>query len=106
MARPHVRHFTIRGIRVLWRYTRLRGAAAGWAIMPDQKNPRLKHTVLIDSTLKKRARLETELHEALHHAFPDACESVVTEAGASLARILWSLYRMEPKDGEAKNAGR
>ena len=88
-------HFTIRGVRVLWRYARLRGRAAGWSITPDQKRPDLERKVLVDERLRGRARLETEIHEAIHQLFPDLAEETVSGAGRDLARILWSLrYRI------------
>ena len=88
-------HFQIRGLRVLWRYARLRVRAAGWSITPDEKRPDLERKVLIDQRLRGRARLETECHEALHQLFPDLAEEIVTGAGRDLARILWSLrYRI------------
>lgn len=88
-------HFKVRGLRVLWRYARLRGRAAGWSITPDEKRPDLERKVLIDQRLRGRARLETECHEALHQLFPDLDESVVLSAGRDLSRILWSLrYRI------------
>jgi len=88
-------HFTIRGLSVLWRYARLRGRAAGWSITPDEKRPDLRRKVLIDSRLRGRARLETEIHEGLHQLFPDLAEETVSGAGRDLARILWALgYRL------------
>lgn len=88
-------HFSIRGVRVLWRYARLRGRAAGWSITPDERSPHLERKVLIDARLVGRARLETEVHEALHQLFPDLAESTVEAAGRDIARILWSLsYRV------------
>lgn len=87
--------FTIRGVRVLWRYARLRGRAAGWSITPDERSPHLERKVLIDARLRGRARLETEIHEALHQLFPDLAEETVSGAGRDLARILHSLgYRL------------
>lgn len=88
-------HFTIRGVRVLWRYARLRGRAAGWSITPDEKRPDLERKVLVDDRLRGRARLETEIHEAIHQLFPDLAEETVSGAGRDLARILWALrYRI------------
>lgn len=90
------RHFTVRGRRVLWRYARLRGQAAGWSITPDERRPDLHRKVLIDARLKGRARLETEIHEAIHQLFPDLAEETVCDAGRDLARILWALgYRRD-----------
>lgn len=87
--------FTVRGRRVLWRYARLRGRAAGWSITPDERSPHLERKVLIDARLRGRARLETEIHEGLHQLFPDLAEETVSGAGRDLARILWSLgYRL------------
>jgi hypothetical protein len=94
MASDH--HFTIGGLRWLWRYTRLKGQAAGWAYLPDVKNPSLPRKVLIDSRLVKRQRLETEIHEGLHCCFPQMSEESITQAGGDLARILWALgYRIK-----------
>jgi hypothetical protein len=88
-------HFTIAGTVWHWRYTRLRGQAAGWAYLPDSKNPGMKPRVLIDSRLKGRSRLETELHEGLHCAFPQMSEETITEVGRDLARVLHALgYRL------------
>jgi hypothetical protein len=56
--------FTIRGEPVNWRYTRLRGAADGYAKFEPRR-------VLINEQLKNRQRLEVEIHEALHQAFYD-----------------------------------
>lgn len=89
-------HFTIRGRVVLWRYARLRGLAAGWSITPDDRRPDLERKVLIDSRLRGRARLETEIHEALHQLFPDLAEDTVGNAGRDLARLLYALgYRLK-----------
>lgn len=91
---PETHIFKIRGLRVLWRYARLRGRAAGWAIMPDERRPDLSPKVLIDCRLKGRALLETELHEGLHQSVPDLSEDTVTSTARDLARILWALgYR-------------
>lgn len=94
MAADH--HFLIAGVRWLWRYTRLRGNAAGWAYLPDSKNPNMPRKVLIESRLKGRPRLETEIHEALHICFPQVDEAVITEAGRDISRVLWHLgYRLD-----------
>ena len=79
--------FTIRGEPVNWRYTRLRGAADGYAKFEPRR-------VLINEQLKNRQRLEVEIHEALHQSFYDLDESVVLEVGKDISRILWKLgYR-------------
>ena len=89
--------FTVRGRRVLWRYARLRGRAAGWSITPDERRPDLTRKVLIDDRLRGRMRLETEIHEGLHQLFPDLCEETVTASARDMARILWALgYRRDP----------
>jgi len=88
--------FTIRGVRVLWRYARLRGQAAGWSITPDERRPDLCRKVLIDSRLRGRTLLETEIHEALHQIVPDLSEETVTSGARDLARILYALqYRRQ-----------
>lgn len=93
---PSDHHFTIGGLRWLWRYTRLRGSAAGWAYLPDSKNPTLQRRILIDERLAGRTRCETEIHEALHACFPQMSEESITEAARDVARILWTLgYRLD-----------
>lgn len=96
MASDH--HFKIAGLKWLWRYTRLRGTASGWAYIPrpSNQNPTATRKILIDSRLAGRARLETEVHEALHACFPQVSEETITDAGADIARILWALgYRIK-----------
>lgn len=89
-------HFLLAGVRWVWRYTRLRGQADGWAYIPDQSTPHLPRKVLIDSRLKGRARLETELHEALHVSFPQMSEDTITVTARDISRVLWFLgYRVQ-----------
>jgi hypothetical protein len=89
-------HFTILGQRWLWRYSKLKGQAAGWAYLPDTKNPSLVRKILIDARLRGRPLLETEIHEALHACFPQMSEESITEAARDVARILWALgYRVD-----------
>lgn len=93
MPEDHV--FKIMGKPVPWRYTRLRGRADGWAVIPDPAKPNLKERVLISERLKGKARLETEAHEFLHVAFPSLSEEHVTAAARDLANILHRLgYRL------------
>lgn len=93
---PSDHHFTLAGLRYLWRYTRLRGKADGWTYYADGKNKKKLPKILIDSRLTGRARLEIEIHEALHAEFPQLSEETITEAGKDLARILWALgYRID-----------
>ena len=92
MASDH--HFTLAGVKWLLRFTRLRGNAAGWAYLPDRKNPQLERKILIDERLKNRPRLETIVHECLHALYPTVSEEHITESARDLARVLWSLgYR-------------
>lgn len=101
---PSDHHFSINGCRWLWRYTRLRGTAAGWTFMRDPKNQTIRERVLIDSKLKGRVRLETEIHEFLHAANPTQSEEHVTRQGADLARILWCLgYRLTEEGTDASS---
>jgi hypothetical protein len=94
-----IHHFQIRGRRVVWKYARLRGRADGWSITPDERLPDGERKVLISDKLRGRARLETEVHEALHQLFPDLSEETVTNAGRDIARILWSLqYRITQEE--------
>jgi len=93
---PGDHHFTLHGVRWLLRFTRLRGEAAGWAYLPDPKNPRMPRKILIDERLKNRARLETLIHECIHVSFPTASEEHVTEAARDISRVLWTLgYRLD-----------
>lgn len=83
-------HFLICGIRYAWRYVKLRGGAEGWAYVGGEK-PK----ILIDSRLKRRARLETECHEFLHAANPTLSEDHVHKQAHDLAKVLWTLgYRL------------
>lgn len=89
-------HFMLAGVRWVWRYTRLRGQADGWAYIPDPSTPNLPRKVLIDSRLKGRTRLETELHEALHVSFPQMSEDTITVTARDISRVLWFLgYRVQ-----------
>lgn len=93
--------FKINGAVWPWRYSRLRGSAAGWTFMPDPKNPNVRRKVIIDSRLSGRARLDTEIHEFLHAANgPAMSEEHVTQIASDLARILWALgYRLQNPEG-------
>jgi hypothetical protein len=98
MATNH--HFSINGVRWLWRYARLRGAADGWAYVKTPKTPNVSERVIIDERLKGRRRLEVEIHEFLHAANPTMDEEHVDQQGKDLSRILWSLgYRLK-EEGE------
>jgi hypothetical protein len=91
---PTDHHFTLAGVKWLLRFTRLRGQAAGWAYLPDAKNPLMTRKILIDDRLKDRSRLETIIHECLHACFPQMSEETITEAARDIARVLWALdYR-------------
>lgn len=92
---PSDHHFTISGLRWLWRYTRLKGSAAGWTVYEDKKK-KVAAKILIDQNLTGRARLDIELHEAMHACFPQIDEGVITQAAKDVARILWTLgYRID-----------
>lgn len=98
---PSDHHFTLAGVRWLWRYTRLKGMAAGWTVYGDQKKASAPK-ILIDQGLRGRARLEIELHEACHACFPQMSEETVTEAARDMARILWTLgYRIDEQKAPA-----
>lgn len=92
---PSDHHFTIGGVRWLWRYARLKGSASGWTCYGDAKK-KVAPKILIDQSLSGRARCEVELHEAMHACFPQLAEETVTEAAKDVARILWTLgYRLD-----------
>lgn len=91
---PTDHHFTLAGVKWLLRFTKLRGQAAGWAYLPDARNPGMKRKILIDERLKGRALLETTIHECLHACYPQMSEETVTESARDIARVLWNLgYR-------------
>lgn len=101
---PQDHKFRIAGLRWLWRYTRLKGQAAGWAYIPDARNPKIKRKILIDDRLTGRTRMETEIHEGLHACYPQMSEESITDAARDMARILWALgYRID--DEKAPPAG-
>ena len=82
-----IHHFVICGVKYLWKYVKLRGRAEGWTYSGEK--------ILIDSRLKRRAKLETECHEFLHAANPTLSEEHVHQQAHDLAKILWSLgYRV------------
>jgi hypothetical protein len=95
MAQNH--HFTIAGARWLLRFVRLKGRAAGWAYLPDAKNPTLPRKILIDDRLVNRGKLETIVHELLHVCFPTVSEEHITESARDIARVLWALGYREIK---------
>lgn len=96
MPSDHV--FSILGRKVPWRYTRLKGSADGWAQIPDPKQPDLAAKVWINDALDGKARLETEIHEFLHVAFPGHAEEHIAPAARDLMRILYRLgYRRQPQ---------
>lgn len=86
-------HFLIGGIRTLWRYCRLKGGAEGWTYDRTAACPR----ILIHSGLRKRRRLEVEIHEFLHMSYPSLSEEAVTDAGRELSTILWKLYEIKER---------
>jgi hypothetical protein len=103
---PTDHHFLINGCRWLWRYTRLRGNANGWTFYKHPSNQTVNERVLVDSRLKGRSRLETEIHEFLHASNPTHSEEHVTQQGRDLARILWCLgYRLKEGAANDSNSG-
>lgn len=95
---PGDHRFLINGVKWLWRYTVLRGKAAGWTYWPDPKDRRVQPKILVDARLTGRARLNVEIHEFLHAANPTMSEEHVTQQGDDLSRILWALGYRKPKD--------
>lgn len=84
--------FTFDDRRWLWRYSPLKGSADGWT---DYEN----HKILIHSGLTGRRKFEIELHEGLHAAFgPTLSEESVTQAAKDLARAMWKLYKITPRE--------
>lgn len=92
---PSTHHFLVAGARWVWRYTKLRGRAEGWTYLPDPLHPTMPRKVLIDSRLKGRHRLETEVHELIHVLYPQLSEDSVTSAARDISKVLWFLgYRI------------
>lgn len=50
----------------------------------------------IDSRLTGRAKLETEIHEALHLACPWMPEKPVTQTARYIAMVIWHIYKGPP----------
>lgn len=91
---PSDHHFTVAGARWLLRFCRLKGQAAGWAYLPDAKNPRMERKILVDEKLSGRARLETIVHELLHVCYPTVSEEHTTVSARDISRVLYALsYR-------------
>lgn len=89
---PEDHHITIDGRRWLLRFSRLRGSAAGWAYLPDGRNPDMPRKILVDERLKGGARLETILHEIAHAVLgPAVSEETVTELARVQRRALTML---------------
>lgn len=96
---PEDHHVTIDGRRWLLRFTRLKGSAAGWAYLPDGKNPDMPRKILVDERLAGGQRLETILHEIAHAALgPNISEEAVTELAKVQRRVLQMLYDLKPKE--------
>jgi hypothetical protein len=85
--------FIIGATKFSWKYPRLRGKATGWCYFEDKK-------ILIDSRLRNRKRLECEIHEYIHAAYPDLSEESVTCSAYNLAVILWNLGYRHSFDAE------
>lgn len=90
--------FTLNGDeRWLIRFTHLKGDAYGITYTRKAARPR----IVIHDGLRGRHRLTVLIHELLHAIFPQASEDVVEQAGKDLARVLWTLYDITPKEDEA-----
>jgi hypothetical protein len=48
--------------------------------------------------MRGKHRLTVLIHELLHAIFPQASEEVIEQAGKDLARVLWTLYDVTPKE--------
>lgn len=93
MARDRV--YTLNGDeRWLLRFAKLTGAAYGITYTRKAKHPR----IVLHNGLRGRHRLTILLHELLHAIFPQASEDVIEQAGKDLAKVVWSLYTLTPKD--------
>lgn len=91
---PKDHHITIEGRRWLFRFTRLKGSAAGWTFFNNSAKPR----ILVSETLDGQAKLETILHELAHAVLgPGISEEAITELARVQRRALWMFgYRQHP----------
>lgn len=93
MPRDHV--FTLNGDeRWLIRFAELKGQAYGITYTRKAKSPR----IVLHDGMRGKHRLTVLIHELLHAIFPQADEGVVEQAGKDLARVLWTLYDVTPKE--------
>jgi len=93
MARDHT--FTLNGDeRWLIRFTELKGQAYGITYTQKAKHPR----IVLHDGMRGRHRLTVLIHELLHAIFPQASEDVIEQAGKDLAKVLTTLYTVQPKE--------
>lgn len=83
-----VRSVMIRGARWAWVVTRIR-------VREDRGYcDAQRRAITIDARLRDEERLEVEIHELAHAAWPDLDEEAVYEGCRDIARALWRLgYR-------------
>ena len=87
--------FTLNGDeRWLIRFTELKGQAYGITYTQKAKHPR----IVLHDGMRGKHRLTVLIHELLHAIFPQASEEVIEQAGKDLARVLWTLYEITPKE--------
>ena len=92
---PSDHTFTLNGDeRWLIRFTELKGQAYGITYTQKATHPR----IVLHDGMRGRHRLTVLIHELLHAIFPQASEEVVEQAGKDLARVLWTLYEITPKE--------
>ena len=78
----------------LVRFTTLTGAAYGITYTRKAKYPR----IVLHDGMRGKHRLTIVVHELLHAIFPQASEEVIEQAGKDLAKVLWALYTITPKE--------
>jgi hypothetical protein len=92
---PRDHTFTLSGDeRWLIRWTELKGQAYGITYTRKAKHPR----IVLHDGMRGKHRLTVLIHELLHAIFPQASEEVIEQAGKDLARVLWTLYDVTPKE--------
>lgn len=93
MPRDHV--FTLNGDeRWLIRFAELKGQAYGITYTRKSKSPR----IVLHDGMRGKHRLTVLIHELLHAIFPQADEGVIEQAGKDLAKVVWTLYDVTPKE--------
>ena len=75
------------------------GQNQAWGIWHPSKN-----LIELDERLKGKKLLGTQLHEALHIAFPDLTEERILEAEKSMLEVMWAALKAKEKYDKERQA--